>query len=149
MSFKKKLVRGSLAVLSLLAGLAVLLVALVFLRADRTFDAPEPALRASKDPAIIERGRYLVFGPAHCAACHGPPDKVTAGTVEGTPPLAGGFSYPSPIGVLHFPNITPDPETGIGRSPTDSWLACCDMVSSRTARPSCRSWSTRTSAMRI
>lgn len=33
-------------------------------------DTPAPALAATDDPATIERGRYLVHGPAHCAQCH-------------------------------------------------------------------------------
>src|SRR5688572_12986765 len=39
-------------------------------RWKRTFDVPEPDLHASADPAVIARGRYLAYGPAHCASCH-------------------------------------------------------------------------------
>src|SRR5688500_8806114 len=34
-------------------------------------DVPEPAIRASADPAVIERGAYLVYAVAHCSECHG------------------------------------------------------------------------------
>ncbi|MBW6458981.1 MAG: hypothetical protein K0B08_00250 [Bacteroidales bacterium] len=33
----------------------------------RTFDAPYPDIVASDDPVLIERGKYLAYGPAHCA----------------------------------------------------------------------------------
>jgi hypothetical protein len=41
-------------------------------RSRRTFAASYPAIVASTDPAIVERGRYLVYGPAACAYCHVP-----------------------------------------------------------------------------
>ena len=37
---------------------------------DRVWDAPLPDLHASTDPAVIARGQYLAYGPAHCAECH-------------------------------------------------------------------------------
>ena len=37
---------------------------------DRVWSLPEPDLHASADPAIIKRGEYLVYGPAHCVECH-------------------------------------------------------------------------------
>lgn len=102
--------------------LVLVLLIVILVRQNRTFEAPEPALAASNDPAVIERGRYLVFGPAHCAACHAPGEMVEQLDLEGEPPLSGGFTYPLPFGTLQFPNITPDPETGIGRY-TDGQLA--------------------------
>lgn len=44
-------------------------VAAVLLRWDRTFEAPLPDIRASTDPDVIATGRYLAYGPAHCANC--------------------------------------------------------------------------------
>ena len=55
--------------------------------------------------ALVERGRYLARA-ADCAACH---------TAEGGAPLAGGRAFAMPFGTLYATNITPDPETGIGR----------------------------------
>jgi mono/diheme cytochrome c family protein len=53
----------------------------------------------------VEKGRYLaVLGD--CAACH---------TAPGLPPFAGGVVLQTPFGNLVAPNITPDPETGVGR----------------------------------
>jgi mono/diheme cytochrome c family protein len=80
----------------------VLAVVTVALRQNRTFDAPYPDIHASADPAVIERGRYLVTGPAFCTACHGEID------------LAGGPAFRLPIGTIYAPNITPDKATGIG-----------------------------------
>lgn len=84
-------------------------------RQHRTFEAPYPAIRASTDPAVIERGRYLAFGAAHCTSCHGAsqaPGAVPAGRAES---LSGGHEFELPVGVVRAPNITPDRETGIGR----------------------------------
>ena len=55
--------------------------------------------------ALVERGRYLTR-MADCAACH---------TAEGGAPFASGRPFPMPFGTLYASNITPDPETGIGR----------------------------------
>jgi plastocyanin len=64
--------------------------------------APAPAdIRGEPD----SRGEYL-FHASGCAGCHTAPDG---------PPLAGGRRLETEFGVFHVPNITPDPETGIGR----------------------------------
>lgn len=91
------------------------LVGLTALRQDRTFDAPRADLHASTDPAVIERGRYLVMGPAHCSDCHAAPEQV--GALEGGAevPLAGGKAFHLPVGTFYVPNITPDAKDGIGR----------------------------------
>jgi mono/diheme cytochrome c family protein len=111
--FKKTMALG-------LGGVAVLLSALIVttaLRQHRTFDAPRPAIRASLDPAVIERGRYLALGAAHCGECHG------AGKEPGAPQdatvLSGGIEFHLPVGTFRVPNITPDRETGIGRYSDD------------------------------
>jgi hypothetical protein len=36
---------------------------------DRVWDAPLPEIHRSSDPAVIRRGEYLVYGPAHCSEC--------------------------------------------------------------------------------
>lgn len=115
---KRILIGGGSLAIALPAALATV----VWARADRTFEAPEPDLSATDDRAMIERGRYLVFGPAHCAACHGPAEMVESTELVGEPPLSGGYAYPLPFGTLRFPNLTPDEETGIGRY-TDGQLA--------------------------
>lgn len=51
---------------------------------------------------------------ADCAACH---------TAEGGVPFAGGRPIESPFGAIYSPNITPDPETGIGGITLDQFRA--------------------------
>ena len=53
---------------------------------------------------LVTRGRYLTQA-ADCEVCH---------TREGGEPFAGGRAFKTPFGVLYSPNITADPETGIG-----------------------------------
>lgn len=53
----------------------------------------------------IARGRYLVRA-GDCAACH---------TAQNGAPFAGGRAVPTPFGTIYSSNITPDPDTGIGR----------------------------------
>ena len=61
----------------------------------------------------IEHGRYLaVLGD--CAGCH---------TAPGGAPFAGGLALQTPFGTLVAPNITPDPNTGIGNMTNDEFLA--------------------------
>ena len=105
-----------------LATIAVAFVAVVLVRSQRTFDAPYPQIQASTEPAVIERGRYLVYGPAHCVACHTPNEQEDAIKAGATPPLIGGHKFELPFGNVYGPNLTPDKETGIGRY-TDGELA--------------------------
>jgi mono/diheme cytochrome c family protein len=91
-------------------------------RWDRTFDIPAPPVHASDDPAVIERGRYLAFGPAHCSYCHSPKENWSRLDAGEELPLIGGYEMKLPIGILRSTNLTPDPETGIGRF-TDGQLA--------------------------
>ncbi len=60
----------------------------------------------------LERGRYLVEVIAACGNCHTP--KGPAGDLPGQH-LAGGFQLDDSFGTWITSNITPDPETGIGR----------------------------------
>ena len=58
-----------------------------------------------QDFDLIQRGRYLADA-GDCGACHTLPDSGQL--------LAGGRPIETPFGTLLAPNITPDPETGIG-----------------------------------
>src|SRR5579872_2777857 len=71
------------------------------------------ALADDQDFDRIERGRYLA-AVADCAACH---------TAPGGRPFAGGLALRTPFGTLVTPNITPDPETGIGDWTKDEFVA--------------------------
>ena len=64
--------------------------------------------------AQIERGRYAVI-TSNCQGCH---------TVPGETPFAGGRGLGTPFGTIYTPNITFEPETGLGRwSKDDFWRA--------------------------
>lgn len=66
-----------------------------------------PALAAAQAPGDVSRGAY-VFAAAGCESCH--TDRKGGGA-----PLAGGRGLETPFGVFYAPNITPDPDHGIGR----------------------------------
>ena len=59
----------------------------------------------STDAALVAKGLYLVRA-ADCEACH---------TAPGGTPFAGGLYIGTPFGAVTSPNITPDPDTGLGR----------------------------------
>jgi mono/diheme cytochrome c family protein len=75
--------------------------------------APRPRFSDSQSAALeqpgdVERGR-LVFAAANCASCHASPgqsDRLH---------LGGGMALASPFGTFRVPNISPDPDDGIGR----------------------------------
>src|SRR6185503_19542899 len=96
--FKKILKWTGISILSLL----IIFVILVFAMQNKKFSAPYPAnIHASSDSAVIARGRYLAFGPAHCSGCHSPAsnqEKINAGEQL---PLIGGLTFKLPIGKLY------------------------------------------------
>lgn len=93
--------------------------------ADRhlTFkDTPYPAVALSRDPAVLERGRYLTHGPAYCVQCHGRAERERP-ELNRDPklPLTGGREFDlGPLGKTYASNLTPDARTGIGsRTPAE------------------------------
>jgi mono/diheme cytochrome c family protein len=83
-------------------------------RQTRRFPMRDLEIHASSEPAIIERGRYLVQGPAHCGECHGA-RSPSGERPENGASLSGGYEFHLPVGVFRAPNITSDETTGIGR----------------------------------
>lgn len=65
--------------------------------------AGTPAAVASSD--LVKRGEYLAR-VGDCVACH---------TADKSRPFAGGLPINTPVGTIVTPNITPDPDTGIGQ----------------------------------
>ena len=65
------------------------------------------------DPAALERGRYLVETAAFCGVCH--TTRSPEGRLQPGMELAGGRVFNERGFRAVAPNITPDPETGIGR----------------------------------
>jgi mono/diheme cytochrome c family protein len=91
-------------------------------RYDRTFDVADVATIAVADSAVIERGAYLAYGPAHCAYCHNTMDKWQALQAGERVPMSGGYTFDIGIAKVTTANLTPDAETGIGNVP-DAKLA--------------------------
>jgi mono/diheme cytochrome c family protein len=82
-----------------------------------TLSAVGSAKAGDSDPqefTQIEHGRYLAV-LSDCTSCH---------TVPGSnQPFAGGRAIETPFGNIVAPNITPDPETGIGSWSDDAFDA--------------------------
>ena len=73
--------------------------------------AVEPPAPNSFDPTLVRHGRALAAA-GNCADCH---------TLRGGKDFAGGFPVPTPFGTIYSSNITPDPQTGIGRWPESAF----------------------------
>ena len=67
--------------------------------------ASEPPAKSAFDSALVAKGAQLAL-IGNCNSCH---------TAEGGKAFAGGRPLPTPFGTIYGTNITPDPETGIGR----------------------------------
>lgn len=80
------------------SSLATILVSLVLCGAFRS-EAAEPSAET------IARGKALVVA-GDCASCH---------TADPAKPFAGGKQIETRFGGFHSPNLTPDPETGLGK----------------------------------
>ena len=74
---------------------------------------PAPADDEAREPAIV-RGEYLVSAGG-CITCHTAKD-------DDAVTLAGGRALETPFGTFYSPNITPDPQTGIGEWTDDEFL---------------------------
>jgi hypothetical protein len=119
------------------------------IRWTRTFDAPYPDIYASTDPAVIAQGKYLVYGPAACGYCHVPKSDWPRLDAGETLALTGRHLFRLPLGDLYSANITPDPDTGIGRRSDGELSEFPGMACAPTAGRRSRSWSSRISATRI
>src|ERR1700730_7121088 len=67
--------------------------------------AIKPPPKAAFDPVLVRKGAQLA-AIGNCGVCH---------TTEGGQAFAGGRALPTPFGTIYATNITPDPDTGIGR----------------------------------
>jgi mono/diheme cytochrome c family protein len=105
-----------------LGSILLVLVVIVLILSKRTFDAPFPNITAVNDSAVIARGKYLAFGPAHCSGCHSPAENLARLNQGEELPLVGGHDFALPIGHMYSANLTPDKETGIGNL-TDQQIA--------------------------
>jgi mono/diheme cytochrome c family protein len=90
-------------ILSLLVVIALLAVAAFLFIPHRLEEVARPAGMPAGE-ALVARGKYLATA-ADCIACH---------TAPGGKAFAGGLPFKLPFGTIYSPNITPDPDTGIG-----------------------------------
>jgi mono/diheme cytochrome c family protein len=74
-------------------------------RAAAVASLPVLSFPAASD--VVSQGAYLA-NAADCEDCH-------TDREHGGQPYAGGRALATPFGTFYSPNITPDPETGIGR----------------------------------
>jgi mono/diheme cytochrome c family protein len=70
-----------------------------------SIDPVDPPQAAAFDAALVEKGAALA-AIGNCNVCH---------TAPGGEVFAGGLALPTPFGTIYSTNITPDPDTGIGR----------------------------------
>jgi mono/diheme cytochrome c family protein len=90
-----------------------LLCALVLAACSKT-EPDKPRQAADARPEQVIRGQYLA-AVGDCIACH---------TVRGSPQFSGGLEMATPFGSIYTPNITPDPQHGIGTwGADDFWRA--------------------------
>ncbi|WP_010137925.1 molybdopterin cofactor-binding domain-containing protein [Oceanicola sp. S124] len=94
---KTRLVAGAIGLMGL-AGLGA-----VSLPLARPIAPLVPSVSATAEE--LARGK-LVFAAGNCASCH---------TAPGGAANAGGKPIETPFGVVYSTNLTPDPETGLGR----------------------------------
>ncbi len=109
---KRILLFAAAAVILLVAG--VMLYAQLMYNRSFTDQYPVNNITIQADSAMIEHGRFLVYGPAHCAHCHTAIENLEALEKGAEVPMSGGFVFELPLGNVYSPNITPDKETGIG-----------------------------------
>jgi mono/diheme cytochrome c family protein len=98
----RRIIASVIAMIMLAAAVAAF--AVIWRPAIAAIDPPAPQ---SFDAALVKRGRALAAA-GNCSDCH---------TVRGAKAFVGGLPVPTPFGTIYSSNITPDPETGIGRWP--------------------------------
>lgn len=106
-----KVLGGIIAVLVVLAIAAVIYVQAAW---NRPYGRPVPQLIASTDKETVARGEYLFKYGNLCWGCHSP------GTADANSAPVGGREFDlrkmgPGFGIFYSSNITPDPDTGIGR----------------------------------
>jgi len=116
--------RTSKALAGLAGGVVIIAIAAagyVLLAWDRPVEQPAPEMRVPRDEAAVARGKYLYQDGMLCWTCHG-----SEGGRDPREPQAGGrlfdLSGVGPgFGRIWGSNITPDPDTGVGKA-TDGEL---------------------------
>lgn len=94
-----------------LGALAVIAVAGLALAWGMSEPHPLTAAEIPAHQPDIANGKEL-FNAAGCLSCHKPGPGLK--NVDASLP-AGGTAFKTPVGTFYPPNLTPDPETGIGK----------------------------------
>ncbi|MFC7399023.1 c-type cytochrome [Chelatococcus sp. GCM10030263] len=90
------------AIAVIVLGIAIAAFAVIWRPAIDPIERPAPE---SFDKGLVARGAELA-AIGNCSVCH---------TAPRGQPFAGGLPLPTPFGTIYSTNITPDPDTGIGR----------------------------------
>lgn len=85
--------------------LVLLLMAMLILAWESSIAQQAVPAENAFSPELIEKGE-VIAGLGNCQSCH---------TVDPERPYAGGRAFPTPFGTLYATNITPHPDSGIGR----------------------------------
>jgi len=115
---KKILKWTGLILLVIVLGISAITAA----RQNIKYEAPYPAIKASKDSAAIARGKHLMTSVAHCTDCHSKPNADSLLNLGQDPVLHGGVAFTLPVGTIYSANITSDSIYGIGKF-TDAEIA--------------------------
>jgi mono/diheme cytochrome c family protein len=102
-------------------GTIVILIAILAAVTVLALTEPRPlsagALPVSHTPDVVA-GRYVFWASGcascHTAPCHDHPELSCAKTDEEKFRLTGGIRFATPFGTFYAPNISPDPQAGIG-----------------------------------
>src|SRR3954451_16292919 len=73
-----------------------------------TIPATVPASALESHPRDLANGKEMVYAGG-CASCHATPAQ------DNKTKLGGGLGLKSPFGTFYVPNISPDPNDGIGK----------------------------------
>jgi len=120
-------IRARSILLGLLALVALLLVMAISAIGWQVVLGPKAravtARTIERTPARLARGEYLVKSVASCFHCHTEHDLSNPEFPRIEAKLGSGWAMPIPeLGSVIAPNITPDPETGIGSWTDDEVL---------------------------
>jgi len=120
-------IRARSVVLGLLAIVVLLLIVVISMVGWQVVLGPRARAVTSRTiertPARLARGEYLVTSVASCFHCHSEHDLSTPELKIVEAKRGAGWLLPVPeLGTVVAPNITPDPETGIGNWTDDEIL---------------------------
>ncbi|MGU7782093.1 c-type cytochrome [Burkholderia sp. PU8-34] len=94
------------------AGIAIVGLAIAIgIMVEPSIAPIEPPAPTAFDPQLVRAGARIV-ALGDCIVCH---------TAKDGKPFAGGLPLATPFGTIYATNITPDPDTGIGRWSQDAF----------------------------